>query len=174
MSAKYFGLGARIKLPSANPDRTLAEAREVLRANLETGKSSCCPTCGQNTKLYARNFRAPWLKALRVLAESIYLSARQMEDICGSRDYPVLSNFGLAHCNPSDGMWRISALGRDFLDGRITIPMHAVIYNKDVIGFDERRRIHIDDIDPEERFSLRELLSTKPVVAHETRPNKQI
>lgn len=165
MPAKYFGLGARIKLPSSNPKRTLAKARDIFRANLETGKSTCCPTCGRNAKLYARKFRAPWLKALRALAENIYLSARQMEDICGSRDYPVLSNFGLAHRNPSDGMWRISALGHDFLDGRITIPMHAVIYNRDVIGFDERRRIHITDIDPEERFSLHELMSTKPVVA---------
>jgi hypothetical protein len=64
-------------------------------------------------------------------------------------------------------MWRISALGHDFLDGRITLPMHAVIYNREVIGFDERRRIHITDIDPEERFSLDELMSTKPVVADE-------
>lgn len=174
MSVKYSGLGSRIKLPSANPDRALAEARNIFRSNLETGRSHRCPLCARNSKVYARKFRAPWLKALRALAESIYLSARQMEDICGSRDYPVLSNFGLAHCNPSDGMWRISALGHDFLDGRITIPMYAVIYNKDVIGFDERRRIHITDIEPDERFSLRELLSTKPVVAHETRPNKQI
>lgn len=165
MFAKYFGLGARIKLPSANPDRTLAEARDLIRANLETGRSCQCPVCARNVRLYARKFRAPWLKALRALAENIYLSARQMEDICGSRDYPVLSNFGLAHCNPADGMWRISALGQDFLEGRITIPSHAVIYNRDVIGFDERRRIHITDVDPEERFSLRELMSTKPVVA---------
>lgn len=45
-------------------------------------------------------------------------------------------------------MWRISALDNDFLDGRVTLPSHAVIYNGDVIGFDERKRIHITDIDP--------------------------
>jgi len=39
-------------------------------------------------------------------------------------------------------MWRISARGNDFLDGRVTLPSHAVIYNGDVIGFDERKRIH--------------------------------
>jgi len=109
MSVKYFGLGARVKLPSSNPKRTLAQARDTLRASLETGSSCRCPTCGRNAKLYAQNVRAPWLKALRTLAESIYLSARQMEDICGSRDYAILSNFGLAHCNPSD--WYVADLG---------------------------------------------------------------
>ncbi|MBY0559319.1 hypothetical protein [Hyphomicrobium sp.] len=165
MSVEYSGLGDRIKLPSTNPTRTLADARQILRANLETGKPSCCPVCAQDAKLYARKFRAPWLKALRALADSLYLSPREMVAICKARDYPALTYFGLAHRNPSDGMWRISQLGRDFLDGRVTLPSHAIIYNKEVVGFDETKRIHILDLDPCERFSLDELMSTKPMVA---------
>lgn len=164
MSAKYTGLGALIKLPSANPTRTLAEARDILRAKLLSGEVSCCPVCAQNAKLYARKFRTRWLRALRALAESIYLSPREMVAICGARDYPALTYFGLAHRNPSDGMWRISQAGRDFLEGRTNLPTHAVIYNKDVVGFDELKRVHVSDLDPDKRFSLDELMRTEPVV----------
>lgn len=40
MPASCRGLGDRIELPTANPTRTQAEGRKILRANLETGKPS--------------------------------------------------------------------------------------------------------------------------------------
>lgn len=142
---------------------TMKKAKEYLRANYEQGTE--CPCCGQFVKRYRRTITASMAHSLIVFSESeigewvhaqkFFHSKGYM--YAGGGDFPKLRHWDLIEKkqgkgddgNPSNGMYRITAGGRLFVDGETRISKHVFLYNQKIL----RRS--------EETVSIQEALGNK-------------
>jgi hypothetical protein len=125
-----------------------------------------CPCCKQNVKIYWRNIFASMVNALIKLLQNngknefvhwqIYSS--------GSGDFAKLRYWGLIEeektTRPdggSAGFWKITNKGVNFLEGNVSIPKYAVVYNGELLCLDDKETVTIKDIIGEQ-FNLRELM----------------
>jgi hypothetical protein len=138
---------------------TLDEAKAALRAGW--GEGVVCPCCGQFVKLYKRvlsssmayalilidrHFRrsSEWLHVQSYIVDLPDLDPKVRAAVRG--DFAKLSYWGLL-CerpggksesgSPRAGHWRITHKGRQFVDGVIRVPKHALVYNRAARGFSE-------------------------------------
>jgi hypothetical protein len=121
---------------------TLHEARAIVRNNLDDGIQ--CPCCDQFCKRYRRKLNsqmARWLIWLyRRASGSEWVTVRESPVRGG--DYAKLALWGLVEQKSNDdetkrtsGVWRITKLGRDFVDGHRFIPSHVMLYNNTIHGW---------------------------------------
>ena len=148
---------------------TIKEAKEYLKDNFEKGCS--CPTCNQFVKLYKRKLGSPQTKALILLYHMNKKNNDEwvhVRDI--TRDLNVTSDFSknvywkLIEEKPlsgedkkTSGFWRITDKGKAFVERRIKLKSHVLIYNAKIIGFSENYTDIISSLG--KRFSYRELMN---------------
>lgn len=130
---------------------TVDEAKAYLRINFEKGAT--CPCCGQLVKRYSRPFHATMALTLIRLyqlcsKENDYYHVKQIVrgiSDTGTNDFSKLRYYGLVIEKPKDandtktrtsGFWTITDKGRDFVEGRISVPQRLVLYNKKSLGFE--------------------------------------
>jgi hypothetical protein len=125
--------------------------REWVHARLDDGVQ--CPTCCQHAQRYYRRINsgvARWLIVLVSLSPRHQPTWTATRDVIrraaslktfgsslGSGEAPSLLPFwGLIETRPNtdkdkkhSGMWRPTACGYDFVEGKITVPRVAVVYN---------------------------------------------
>jgi len=143
------------------PDNTtLREAKTKLRENLMKGDT--CPCCNQPAKMYIRGITSS-------MAYGLILMAQHSEDYIHIEDFfkgavgvpssirgdiPKLRFWGLIEPkiepaddgNPNDGSYRVTDLGRNFVNKKINVMDKVKLYNNKFFGFaDNAKMISISD-----------------------------
>jgi hypothetical protein len=164
------GSAAKDEFFVANAKTTLQEAKVWLRARFSKGAT--CPCCNQFVKLYrrpmnksmafvllliARYYRRlgvrqdEWLHVPSYINEVIAGNPRRSAAVRG--DWAKLKLWGLIEEKPETrddgsprvGYWRMTQLGRDFVDRKIKVPSHIYIYNGEPLQRTVEDQVTIDD-----------------------------
>jgi hypothetical protein len=132
---------------------TLKEAKDVLRAEWNEGIE--CPCCTQFVKLYKRKITSSMAYALILLYRYFEANPDQewvhMNDYLNTLDIPFpvksgdnakLRYWDLLEEKPEQrddgsnraGYWKLTELGREFVEGEITVRSHAKVFNSKSYG----------------------------------------
>lgn len=152
-----------------NPQNvSLEDAKKWLRARF--GKGAPCPCCNQFVKRYKRPFSKSmayvllliscyfrgdaveeWLHVPSYIAEMVADHPRRAAAVRG--DWAKLKFWGLLEekpdvredGSPRVGYWRLTRLGRQFVERQVKVPSHIFIYNGEVLRRTVEDQITIDD-----------------------------
>ena len=112
-----------------------------------------CPTSDQLAKEYKRNLSSNSAKFLISLVQEFEKTNQWVHyKKCNfsSRDYPALAYWGLAETKidpkrktRTNGMWRPTQKGIDFVKGKLKIARYVYTFNGKVTGHDEKEMINI-------------------------------
>ena len=147
-----------------NENLTISEAKASMRPLLRTGV--VCPVCNQFVKQYSRSITSSMAYGLVLLNyraetkgvtnyEHIENLFKVINDLPSSvrGDIPKLRFWGLIEPrmddkvdgNPNSGYYRITQQGKDFVNGKIKVLSHVLIYNNKMYGFPpEAKEISIE------------------------------
>lgn len=137
------------------PDMTIAEAQPILREEGKNGGTHC-PLCSQRVQVYKRTITAQMAYALILLYRRDGWAT--WPELLDNRrgDEAKLRYWSLVEC-VNGSLWRVTELGRQFVEGAATVPKFALVYNSRVLGF-EGEPVTIHDA-LGNRFDLAELMS---------------
>lgn len=128
---------------------TLDAARVAFRSQLEGGVPVECPCCGRTGRIYRRRLNAGMA---RVLVRFYHLEIESpgrwvhVHEVFGGlgqkhRDWPLLRLWGLleprtkhTRDEPSRGFWRLTELGRDFVQGVCRVPRFVFVFDGERTG----------------------------------------
>lgn len=132
---------------------TLDSARCEMLSNAHSKKGTRCPCCERFIKLYRRPLSASMARYLIVFARKsgtdnpwLHVETDFRDVSIPSRgDYAKLRYWGLIEPKPgaserggrTNGYWRITAKGREFVAGTVLIPSHILLLNNRVVGFSD-------------------------------------
>ena len=132
-------------------DKSLAEARQYLRDNWKKGCE--CLACGQRVQLYNRPLTSSMVYGLWLVRNTVnvgdgYFHAENLfkNFTCPSSvrgDFPKLRFWGFieqkvpntSEVSTSNGLYKITDKGLEFLKGNMLVPASVLIYNNKFIGF---------------------------------------
>lgn len=139
-----------------------------------------CPTCGQHVQLYRRGLGSSMVRAL----VAIYQYFRQSDSLEWLKVPDFLLRHGIPRADeaklvywgllepfvglrkdgsPRNGYYRITDLGRQFVEDRVRVPKYVYVYNSEVYGFSDGGRYPVQMISIIEalgrRFNYIELMS---------------
>jgi hypothetical protein len=152
------------------PHASLEDAKKWLRVRF--GKGATCPCCNQFVKLYKRAFSKSmayvllliaryyhrvgvksdeWLHVPSYIAEVAVGNPRRAAAVRG--DWAKLKFWGLieekpetrADGSPRVGYWRLTQLGRQFINREVKVASHVYIYNGEPLQRSVDEQITIDD-----------------------------
>ena len=152
------------------PKASLEDAKKWLRARF--AKGAPCPCCQQFVKLYRRPFNKSmafvllliaryyrrydvrpeeWLHVPSHINEVVASNPRRAAAVRG--DWAKLKFWGLieekpetrADGSPRVGYWRLTELGRKFVNREVKVPSHVFIYNGEALERSVEQQITIDD-----------------------------
>jgi len=155
---------------AATKATTLEEAKKWLRARF--GKGATCPCCNQFVKLYKRSLSKSsayvllliaryyrrvevrsddWLHVPSYIAEVAVGNPRRAAAVRG--DWAKMKFWGLIEEKPGTrddgsprvGYWRLTPLGRQFVNREVKVPSHIYIYNGQPLQRSVEEQITIDD-----------------------------
>jgi hypothetical protein len=148
--------------------RPLYAVREQVMEDRHAGTT--CPACGQYAKVYRRKLTAATAAVLirmyRMTTNDpltyIYLpSLREVNkggDVAKARFWGLIDAPTEAYVredgSPRIGMWRLTPLGRSFVEGQVVVPKYALIYNGELLGLE-------DDEMEDEAVTIRDVLGTR-------------
>jgi hypothetical protein len=126
---------------------TLAEAKKELRENWEKGTR--CKCCGQQVKLYRRKLYSVQARGLielyhldKALPGYYHISQIESQRKSGGGDFAKLLHWRLVREMPNgdggkrtSGMWSITPRGRQFVEQRLRVPSHILLYDGRLMGF---------------------------------------
>jgi len=136
-------------------DKSLAEAKQHLRDNWEKGTT--CPCCHQRVQLYSRKLTSSmvyglWLVRNTIYSNDGYFHAENLfkNITCPSSvrgDFPKLRFWGfieqkmpnVSEVSTSNGVYKITDKGLEFLKGEMLVPDAVLIYNNKFIGFSDKQ-----------------------------------
>jgi hypothetical protein len=123
---------------------TLEQAKAWLRERFDRGAT--CPCCRQFVKLYKRSITSSMARGLIVLyrhqrkvgADLWVHLPTLINSVCPSNMGALLRHWGLIEQQPGtrdDGSWRVgyyrmTDLGRAFVERRINVPKYVFLYNQ--------------------------------------------
>jgi len=152
---------------------SLQQAKNDLRQGWETQRGAVCPCCGQLVKVYPRQVYKTIAKRLIKLYHlhlpfnwDSYFHLNQIgTPKNGGGDFTKLRYWGLIEQRPgledpdkkNDGHWRITQIGRDFVEGKKTIIKYCHVYNN-VVGYRDGPQITIHDALGKDKFKYPELM----------------
>lgn len=147
-----------------NENITISEAKASMRPLLRKGV--VCPVCNQFVKQYSRSITSSMAYGLVLLnyyiwkykdVEWIHLETyfKGMPSIPSSirGDLPKMRFWGLIEPrmdekddgNPNSGYYRVTQQGKDFVNGKVKVLSHVLIYNNKMYGFPpEAKEISIE------------------------------
>lgn len=150
----------RMAISKVDANSTVQQAREFVGERLEEGVR--CPCCGQHAERYRRRVSAAMVKTMGrmlVAGESAPTGMVHLPDIKQeSRDVATCAYFDLIQREGGSagrtGYWRVTDLGRRFLEGKVSVPKYAFVYNGEVRGFSDEA-VTVDGVAP--KFSMTEI-----------------
>lgn len=127
----------------------LHRAKQYLKQGWKTPKGAKCECCNQLVKLYKRKITAQAAYELICLYKRARLTGQEYHhrnDFIPSKnhsggDWARLVHWGLIESKVNEdpekkcsGIWRITDLGIDFVQGNATVPVNCYIYNNVLYG----------------------------------------
>lgn len=156
---------------------TVSQARQVITKGRERGVR--CPCCDRYIKVYKRKLTDGMAEALIYIYQYFaqinpepwlhipsYLQTRGAKT--ANAGMPALLRFW-SFLEPmadnkengtKSGRWRITDYGKQFVEGKIKVPKHAIIYRNQLEGFDQSEFITIQEA-LGDKFSYNELMGMK-------------
>jgi hypothetical protein len=130
---------------------TVKRAKKRLYRHLKEGKRRTCPVCSQNCKIYARPLNSGMAASLCWIVKKggwvrIWKEAPKYVMSTGG-EYAKLEKWGLIERNnekDKQNEWKATQKGIDFVERRIQIPSHVLLYNNKIQGYSDKL-ISIDD-----------------------------
>jgi hypothetical protein len=143
---------------------TLKEAKDFLRDKLKSGET--CPCCNRYTQMYSRSITSSMVYALVLMYNRdkdfpgqyfhVEEYLKNMDWIPSSvrGDFPKMRFWDLIRPkeggkedgNPNTGYYKITELGKTFVEGNIELPSNVNIYNNRFFGFDkESKNVSVHD-----------------------------
>jgi hypothetical protein len=134
-----------------NKITTLAEAKELLRSEMDKG--AICPCCNQSVKMYRWKISAKIGAVLIAFYHQRNKWIHPLNDLgVNSGDYAKLRHFGLIVSSDhieedkkASGLWTITPRGIAFVEDRLTIHEKVKLYNNAAYGF-EGSQVTIHDV----------------------------
>ena len=133
---------------------TLESARSEMLSKAHSKHGAHCPCCERFIKLYRRPLSASMARYLIVLAKKsgtgnpwLHVETDFRDVSIPSRgDYAKLRYWGLIEPKPgvsergtrTNGYWRITDKGRDFVAGNALVPSHVFLLNNRLVGFSDK------------------------------------
>lgn len=148
---------------------TIKEAKEYLRKNFNEGVN--CPCCNQFVKLYKRKLGSMQSQGLIILydlnKQNEWVHVREItKNINLTGDFAKMSYWKLIQEKPNvgeftknSGYWKITQRGKDFVDNKIQIPSHALVYNSKCFGFSEEKTNIVKSLG--KKFNYNNLMNNK-------------
>ncbi len=147
---------------------TLKEAKQHLKDHYKE-KGTNCPCCGQFVKQYKRKLGSVMARTLIRLSK-MPNEYNHVKDIVkgisdtGTNDFSKLAYWGLIDEMANDstakrtsGYWRITQKGHDFVNCKIVLLEHALIYNRLCNGFGGVKINIVDALG--KKFNYQELMN---------------
>lgn len=126
---------------------TIVEAKQYLRDNWEAGVK--CPCCSQLVKLYKYKLGYGMAKSavdiykLQVRGGAEWVHVQQALRPRNG-DYAKLRHWGLLESDGeysedgnNSGLWRLTALGIEFAENKVTVPSHAYLFDSRRVSFSD-------------------------------------
>lgn len=126
-------------MSSLTDDDTIGTAKHELRQNWRAGLNCAC--CGNRVQLYPRPIYSTMCRDLIALYRlgPGWHHNREFKDDVSAGDFHKFRYWRIIEQKPNDddgkrdsGMWRITELGRDFVEERVSVPKTAYVYNRKV------------------------------------------
>lgn len=139
---KYDQLTLDFEPHNIRPHNYSGDFRKIKKVfeNLRNdGEFVQCPCC---EKKYNAIYKRPLYKSV---VKALISQSKGSSEItsCSVSDYAKLRFWGLIRSTEKQGVWHITELGWDFLQGKISVPKHVILQNNVKIGeSDERVTIH--------------------------------
>lgn len=151
---------------------SLAEAKAEFYASAREPAGTICPCCDRFGKIYAVKLNAGMANTLLWLYQNQgfqHLPTAAPRHVISTNSVGKLAAWGMAEAQPNDddpskkhlGIWRITAAGIDFVEGRSRAWSHVIHYNQTVMGFREDKKITISQA-LGRPFHYQELMRTAP------------
>lgn len=137
---------------------SIDDARREMFERANGGQPQRCPCCSRYVKIYHRKLNSSMARALRILRRMdrdepgrwVHL---QREVVPGRGSWVVQATL-LAHWGflsrwtkengaPEAGHYRITDVGKSFVDGTLDAPHAGYFYNDELLGWDETARTTI-------------------------------
>ena len=164
------------------PDTPFEDVKNFLISSRDDGVK--CPCCGRFAKVYRRsvtssmayalyliyvhcaNTEQTWIHVPSFLSKAVSENAGAT---CRGGDWAKLAYWDLlqeSHIVREDGgkhagWWRITALGEAFVEGKVKIPKHAVVYNQTLLGLDTSELVSFEE-SLKSRFDFDEMMANTP------------
>lgn len=169
-------MGIQQQIPVTDQPSTVAEARNYVHEHRTDPGGTRCPVCDRLVVIARRGFTASMGYAMVL----VYQRAQHIgwdewihvEELIKSAPVPtaIAGNCTLPHFwgvlekkmgerpdgSKSVGYYRLTALGRQFVEGNAAIPKTAYMYNNEVIDFSDEK-VFISDLKGKE-FNYREVM----------------
>lgn len=154
--------------------QTVHEAKKWLQGMMNTGAT--CPCCGQYAKLYRRKITSTMAKCLVMIHRFFQANKVQFIHVpnflvkfkndgsVAGGDVAKLKHWGLLEPVVNErmdgsnraGFYKITQLGKDWVDGNVSVPKYAYIYNQKLYKLSEEKVFIKDALG--DRFDYRELM----------------
>lgn len=148
---------------------TIKQAKEYLRENFEKGTD--CPCCGQHVKLYKRKLNSGMVMALiHIYKQGDWINVKdymRKNSLPNNHDWTLLRYWGLIEESnekveegkKKNGVWRITEKGVKFIEKKIKLNSHILIYNNKFTGYSDTTT----DIEKAlgSKFNFTELMNNK-------------
>jgi len=129
-----------VQAPPEAAAMTLAEASRWVADRLEDGVE--CPACNQHAQVYRWSLYRTAVRALVLFyklggtTDFVHVSQLKAAGHQGQGDVSRLRHWGLVEEEKTrrpdggrPGYWRVTQLGADWLEGRVTVPKYVNVYN---------------------------------------------
>lgn len=140
---------------STDPATPHGDVIAKLRHDIYLPGGSVCPTCTQHAQVYRRKINS----GMAISLIKMYQASRRGEFVhvptvigARSREEGKLAYWGLVEeelARREDGgragWWRVTDMGRLFVEGRMQLPKYALIYNGRCLSFDAAERAGIKE-----------------------------
>ncbi len=167
-------------------DRSLKEAQDHLRKNLAKGAK--CPCCARFAKLYKRQITSSMAYGLILLYINRHAVQNEMEyihienffknqNIASSirADVPKLRFWNLIEPdvrgreedeNPANGLYRITEIGKQFVEGKASVNSHINVYNNRMYGHPKEGKLITITQALKEKFDYNKLMGKEVINEH--------
>lgn len=121
---------------------------EDFQKELMTNHEAKCPCCDRVARIYKRHLHSSVARQLIMLYRQnpdgyVHVSDLIPDGQAGAGDFTKAKYFGLIYEMPHEvgkkkksGYWKLSRKGRRFVEGIEEIPTYAIVYEDNVIGWD--------------------------------------
>lgn len=139
--------GATMELPGMlvkSPEEVVKELKALWMQTIE-GRGGCCPVCGQFGKIYKTRLRATLVLGLKWMADHagkdgwVNVQSSGPRWMLRGKTYSLLTHWGFVESGGAkSGHWRVTPLGRDFINGQVLAPEAVYIYDNKLMAVSEK------------------------------------